>query len=83
MLEQQPLAHPTADGIIFNSQFSIYGGYLPIFEVPYILMFDDVCVIPRWNTVALLTGIELYSGYEVSHADAGQLHCTDGRTLSC
>ena len=46
-------------------------------------MFDDVCVIPRWNTVALLTGIELYSGYEVSHADAGQLHCTDGRTLSC
>lgn len=27
-------------------------------------------------------GIELYSGYEVSHADAGQLHCTDGRTLS-
>eukprot|EP00435_Cladocopium_sp_Y103_P051983 s1777_g16.t1 len=27
-------------------------------------------------------GIELYSGYEVSHADAGQLHCKDGRTLS-
>eukprot|EP00434_Breviolum_minutum_P025446 symbB.v1.2.022485.t1/scaffold1990.1/size93476/4 len=27
-------------------------------------------------------GIELYSGYEVSHAEGGLLHCKDGRTLS-
>lgn len=31
---------------------------------------------------ARCVGIELYSGYEVSHAEGGLLHCKDGRTLS-